>query len=138
MKRVLIIFSIIVLFCTAVTLIFIGLGSFLSMFFASITLFQATLLLLIPLCVLFIVIPLLLINNKMEQMIIMTDDDYGFWEDEDFVFKRINAEKKHGKIKKDQKKIIVMNSSPIIDKNALCPCGSGEKYKNCCSQEGKK
>ena len=30
------------------------------------------------------------------------------------------------------KKVIGVRTSPKIQRNAPCPCGSGKKYKNCC------
>jgi len=85
-----------------------------------------------------VLLPLLLINQKMEQMVTMTEDDYMFLDEEYAARNRIGQEEKISKSKGKQKKIIVMESSPIIDRNASCPCGSGEKYKNCCGEKGKK
>lgn len=138
MKHLFAIFGIIILLCLATTSVFIGIGCVLCLIFPSLSLFQAAILLLVPFCITLILIPLLLINHKMEQMIIMADDDYLFLEEENMINKRYNKDKKTLKSKDNQNKIIVMDNMSIIDKNASCPCGSGEKYKNCCGQKGKK
>jgi preprotein translocase subunit SecA len=31
-----------------------------------------------------------------------------------------------------QKKTVVKRAAEKIDRNGLCPCGSGKKYKKCC------
>lgn len=136
MKSLCLICSMAILFCLFMAIICLGIGVLLSLFLP-ITIFQAALLLMIPFCILLILMPLLLINQKMEQMMVMTDEDYMFWDEEDVLENKVRSEKKRQHTKKNQKKIIVMQNSPIMDQNAPCPCGSGEKYKNCCGKTGK-
>ncbi len=137
MKNLIVISCIAILFCLAAAIIFLVIGTALSFIFPAIPAFHAALLLMAPFCMLLLLIPLLLINQKMDQMMVMADEDYMFFDDEDFEQKRARSEDKGHRVKGKQNKIIVMDSSPIIDKNASCPCGSGEKFKNCCGGKGK-
>lgn len=36
--------------------------------------------------------------------------------------------------KEEQKHLTPLPSKPLVGRNDLCPCGSGKKYKKCCSQ----
>jgi hypothetical protein len=124
-----------VLSCVLVGGLFLGIGTVLNLFLP-ITAFQTALLLMAPFCCLLILFPLLLINQKIEEIVIMMEEDYMLWDEDEWMDNRDKSEKKRSRSKQRQNKIIVMGSSPI-DRNAPCPCGSGKKYKNCCGQKGK-
>ena len=136
MKNFCLVCSMAILFCFIAAIIFLGIGSLLSLILP-VSSFQAALLLMAPFCILLILLPLLLINQKMEEMIEMAEEDYMLWDEENPANSLIRSEKKKARTKKKQNKIIVMENSPIFDRNAPCPCGSGEKYKNCCGKTGK-
>ena len=137
MKNICLIFSLAILCCLFVAGLFLGIGV-LSSLFLPISAFQAALLIMIPFCISVILIPLLLINQKLEDMMVLMEEDYMIWDDEEWGEDMPRSEKKRSASSKLRKnKIIVMGTSPIIDKNASCPCGSGKKYKNCCGQKDK-
>ena len=68
---------------------------------------------------------------------VMMEEDYMLWDEDDWMENRIKLEKKKSRAKQRQNKIIVMGNSPIIERDEPCPCGSGEKYKNCCGKKEK-
>ncbi|MBN2372322.1 SEC-C domain-containing protein [bacterium] len=136
MKNFCLVCSVTILFCLIAAFVFLGIGRLISLIFP-VSVFQAAMLLMAPFCILLILLPLLLINQKMERMIEMAEEDYMLWDEENFPNSLAKPEKKKAKTKKKQNKIIVMENSPIFDRNAPCPCGSGEKYKNCCGKSGK-
>ena len=136
MKNFCLVFSMAILFCFIAAIIFLGIGTLLSLLLP-ISPFQAALLLMAPFCILLILMPLLFINQKMEQMIEMAEEDYMLWDEENLAHSLIKSDKKKARTKNKQNKIIIMENSPIFDRNAPCPCGSGEKYKNCCGKTGK-
>jgi hypothetical protein len=115
--------------------IFIGIGTILNLFLP-ISAFQTALLLMTPFCCLLILFPLLLINQKIEEIVMMMEEDYMLWDEDEWIDSRVKTEKKRPRSKQRQNKIIVMGNSPI-DRNAPCPCGSEKKYKNCCGQKEK-
>ena len=65
MKNFCLVFFMAILFCFVATVIFLGIGSLLSLILP-VSSFQAALLLMAPFCILLILLPLLLINQKME------------------------------------------------------------------------
>ena len=137
MKNFCLIFSLAILFCILVAGIFLGIG-ILTSIFLPITAFHAALLLIVPFSILLILLPLLLINQRLEDMMLMMEEDYMIWDEENWGENIIRKEKKRSQPSNHKnRKIIVMGTSPIIDKNAPCPCGSGKKYKNCCDETGK-
>ena len=124
-----------VLSCLLVGTVFIGIGTVVNLFLP-ISAFQTALLLMAPFCCLLILFPLLLINQKIEEIVMMMEEDYMLWDEDEWMDNKVKSEKKRPRSKQRQNKIIVMGSSPI-DRNAPCPCGSEKKYKNCCGQKEK-
>ena len=136
MKSLCVICFLAVLSCMIIGVVFIGIGTVVNQFLP-VTVFQTALLLMAPFCCILILFPLLMINQKIEEIVIMMEEDYMLWDEDDWVYNRCKSEKKRSRAKQKKNKIIVMGSSPIIDRNAPCPCGSEKKYKNCCGQKGK-
>ena len=136
MKNFFWIFLLALLSCVLTVIAFLGIGILISLFLP-VTPFQIALLLMAPFCCLVILFPLLLINQKMEDMMLMMEEDYMLWDEEEGMDSRARFEKKRTRSKQKQNKIIVMGTSPIIDRDAPCPCGSGKKYKNCCDEKSK-
>ncbi|MGA1789860.1 MAG: SEC-C metal-binding domain-containing protein [bacterium] len=134
MKSFSLIFLLAILSCFLIVILFLGIGILASLFLP-VSAFQTALLLIAPFCCLLILFPLLLINQKMEEMVVMMEEDYMLWDDEWTDNKTKMEKKKRTRAKQRQNKIIVMGNSPIIEQDAPCPCGSGKKYKNCCGEK---
>ena len=134
MKNFFWIFLLAIISCVLIAIAFLGIGILINLFLP-VTPFQTALLLMASFCCLMILFPLLLINQKMEEMMLMMEEDYMLWDEEDGMDNRGRLDKKRTRSK--QNKIIVMGNSPIIDRDAPCPCGSGKKYKNCCDEKNK-
>ncbi|MGA1843191.1 MAG: SEC-C metal-binding domain-containing protein [bacterium] len=136
MKNIGVLCVVAILSCILVTLAFVGMGVLIS-FFLPLTPFQTAMLLMAPFCCILILFPLLMINQKIEDMMRVMEEDYMYWDDEEWAENRGKTESKRPRTKSRKGKIIVMGSSPMLDRNAPCPCGSGKKYKNCCEEHGK-
>ncbi|MGA1867782.1 MAG: SEC-C metal-binding domain-containing protein [bacterium] len=122
------IISILVILASA----FLAVGLVLSLIFP-ISAFQGAIILLIPFCLGVLYLTLNDIGAKLGSLM-DEEDAYSEWEDLSYRGGKHKAHNQGAKNNSSTNKIIVMKNA-FYDKEAPCPCGSGEKYKNCCGKK---
>ena len=132
MKSMCVISMYIIFILTLVAGTFLAVGVLLSLIFP-ISVFHGAIILLIPFCLGVIYLSLNDIAAKLGSLM-EEEEAYSDWDDPEYRGGR-PKEGNNGKNSKRSNNKIIMMKSAFYDKEAPCPCGSGEKYKNCCGKK---